>query len=96
MLPRHALIYSIAKIARDGKFEINNTLVLWAAPYPPPQKKATQCESGMWSPSEAPTAQNKQLQPHVNTKQMLDKRASPWSPSTYPARDSLHWRAGVR
>lgn len=55
MLPRHAFIYSIAKIARDGKFEINKTLVLWAVPYlPPPQKKkATQCESGMWSPSEA-------------------------------------------
>ena len=41
MLPRHAFIYSIAKIARDGKFEINKTLVLWAAPYPPPKKGYT-------------------------------------------------------
>ena len=38
MLPRHAFIYSIAKIARDGKFEINKTLVLWAAPYPPKKR----------------------------------------------------------
>lgn len=35
--------------------------------------QATQCESWMWPLS----AQNKQLQPHTNTKQMLHKRASP-------------------
>ena len=96
MLPRHAFIYSIAKIARDGKFEINKTLLLWPVPYPPPKKRLHSVKVGCGLLLRPLTAQNKQLQPHVNTKQMLDKRASPPSLSTYPARDSLHWRAGVR